>query len=248
MLYIQYAQEAAELPGWLLPTLDLAIAGFVIMAFLWYMKWSYARAFSPTKKHRHGQTICTFHPDNGRPYSIVLPIEDNGRSIRAPSTKHPSKTLYYEFDKDAIEYVKYPAAPFLGISLLQSDAPRVSWWENDPNPIRKPQIIGYEKDKDGKLLQNEFKNYLPIYKYPEPLITAERVDEVMDDATLEGGGIIEDEMARQQEVAKRVLLALSKLSPTILYALLIFVLLAAGAAAMFGYQAYKLLQDSGGLM
>jgi hypothetical protein len=248
-----YEVVQAPLPGWIIPVLMISIALATTLSLAFFLKWTYSRDFIPTKKHKHGCIVCTFHPKNGRPYSKILPIEDNGHSVKSPSNNISKngekfeKFLHYEFDEDSQETIKWPSSVFMGLTILQTDAPRVNWWENDPNPWKRRQIVGWEKEKEtGKLVKDRLGNYLPIYQYATPLLTAERIDEIKDNASLETQNIIEAELAKQQQELRKALA--SKINPMILYIGIALAVIAAVVAAYFGFKIYDLLQSTGGLI
>lgn len=56
----------------------------------------------------------------------------------------------YKFSPWAFEWDVYPSTPFLGLKVLRVPIRRCEWWENDPNPIIKPEFLPAWKCSCGK--------------------------------------------------------------------------------------------------
>lgn len=103
--------------------------GFALVAMisgigLWLLI-SYRRAAS-------GKIWAEFWPESGLRYRRLLPVEDNGFEVKAP-TGHSCPR--YFFNRETKGSARYPENPFLGLKLLQTTIPIVTWAENNPEPI-----------------------------------------------------------------------------------------------------------------
>jgi hypothetical protein len=206
-----------QFQNWMIYAIDIAIAAGAFTTWVWFMRRKYANMISPSKKHPYGQVVAEFWPESGRREYQLLPIEANGLEVRAP-TAH--KCPRYFFNKQATFTTKYPMDMFfrsLGISV---DAPIISWPLNNPEPISP-------------------------YNYGSPVASSTLLGALQDDDFLTFMMAASKEIDElQKELAKALTAAVPK---AVFYIMVGAAILAAGAAAAFGYMVYMGLINSGWL-